>query len=90
MRIEEKLKKKYLYTEKSNVPKLLYFFFQFLKLKFKPRLLYSNWGIDLMIKDILKKNKKKGIYIDVGCHHPLINNVLIFSIKMDGKVSMWI
>ena len=33
MRIEEKLKKKYLYTEKSNVPKLLYFF-QFLKLKF--------------------------------------------------------
>ena len=74
MKIEEKLKKRYLYTEKSNVPKLLYFFFQFLKLKFKPRLLYSNWGIDLMIKDILNKNKKKGIYIDVGCHHPLINN----------------
>ena len=74
MKIEEKLKKKYLYTEKKSLPKLLYFFFQFLKLKFKPRLLYSNWGIDLMVKDILKKNKKKGIYIDVGCHHPLINN----------------
>ena len=56
------------------MPKLLYFFFQFLKLKYKPSLLYSNWGVDLIIKDILKKNKKKGIYIDVGCHHPLINN----------------
>ena len=74
MKIEEKLKEKYLYTEKRSMLKLLYFYFQFLKLKFKPRLLYSNWGIDLMIKDILKKNLKKGIYIDVGCHHPLINN----------------
>ena len=74
MKIEEKIKKKYLYSEKKNLPKLIYFLFQFLKFKFKPRLLYSNWGIDLMIKDILKKNLKKGIYIDVGCHHPLINN----------------
>ena len=36
--------------------------------------MYSNWGIDLLIKDILKNQKKKGIYIDVGSHHPLINN----------------
>ena len=74
MKIEEQLKKKYLYSEKNNLLKFLYFFFQFLKSKFKPRLLYSNWGIDLLMKDILKKNKKKGIYIDIGCHHPLINN----------------
>ena len=74
MKVEEKLKSKYLYTEKRNILKLLYFFFQFLKLKFKPRLLYSNWGVDLIISDIFKKNRKKGIYIDVGCHHPLINN----------------
>ena len=40
----------------------------------KPRTLYSNWGIDLLIKDILKNQKEKGIYIDVGSHHPLINN----------------
>ena len=74
MKIEEKLKKKFLYSEKKNLPKLLYFFFQFLKFKWKPRTLYSNWGIDLLIKDILKNQKKKGIYIDVGSHHPLINN----------------
>jgi hypothetical protein len=73
MKIEEKLKNKYLYSKKKNLPKFIYFFFQFLKSKLKPRILYSNWGIDLIIKDILK-NKRKGIYIDVGCHHPLINN----------------
>ena len=74
MKIEEKIKKKYLYSENKNLPKLIYFLFQFLKFKFKPRLLYSNWGVDLLVKDILKKGKEKGIYIDVGSHHPLINN----------------
>ena len=74
MKIEEKLKKKFLYSEKKNLPKLIYFFFQFLKFIWKPRTLYSNWGIDLLIKDILKNQKEKGIYIDVGSHHPLINN----------------
>ena len=74
MKIEERLKKKFLYSEKKNLPKLLYFFFQYMKSKIQPRKLYSNWGIDLLIKDILKKNKQKGIYIDIGCHHPLINN----------------
>ena len=74
MKIEERLKKKFLYSKKKNIPKLIYFFFQFLKFKLNPRKLYSNWGVDLLIKDILKKKKGKGIYIDVGCHHPLINN----------------
>ena len=73
MKIEEQLKRKYLYYKRKNLPKLLYFFFQLFKSKFKSKKLYSNWGIDLLVKDILKK-KKRGIYIDVGCHHPLINN----------------
>ena len=74
MKIEEKLKKNFLYSDKKNLPKLLYFFFQFIKFKLKPRILYSNWGIDLLINDIFKKQKEKGIFIDVGSHHPLINN----------------
>ena len=73
MKIEEQLKRKYLYSKRKNLFKLLYFFFQLFKSKFKSKKLYSNWGIDLLVKDILKK-KKRGIYIDVGCHHPLINN----------------
>ena len=73
MKIEEQLKRKYLYSKRKSLPKLLYFFFQLFKSKFKSKKLYSNWGIDLLVKDILKK-KKRGTYIDVGCHHPLINN----------------
>ncbi len=73
MKFEEKIKNKYLYSKKYNLFKFLYFKFQLLKSKFKPRIINANWGIDLVVGAILKY-KKKGIYIDVGCHHPLINN----------------
>ena len=73
MKIEEKIKAKYLYKDDLNVFKILYFFFQFLKSKIKPRIVNANWGLDIVINAIFK-DKKKGIYIDIGCHHPLINN----------------
>ena len=73
MKIEEKLKAKYLYSSKSNFFKSLYFIFQYLKFKLKPRIINANWGIDMIVSDIFK-NKKKGVFIDVGCHHPFINN----------------
>ena len=73
MKIEEKLKSRFLYSKNLNLFKFLFFKFQFLKFKFKPRIISANWGLDVVVKDILK-NKTKGIYIDVGCHHPLINN----------------
>ncbi len=73
MKLEEKLKNKYLYTEGINMIKFLYFSFQYFKSKFKPRIINANWGIDVIVDSILR-NKLKGIYVDVGCHHPLINN----------------
>ena len=73
MKFEEKIKAKYLYKSKLNLFKLIYFIFQFLKFKFKPRIINANWGLDIIVSDILK-NKKKGVYVDVGCHHPFINN----------------
>ncbi len=73
MKIEEKIKNKYLYSKKTNIFKFFYFHFQFLKAKFKPRLAYSHWGVDLIITKLLN-SKNKGIYIDVGCHHPFLNN----------------
>ena len=73
MKIEEKIKSKFLYTNNVNIFKILYFSFQYLKSKFMPRIINSNWGVDLIAGSILR-NKKKGFYIDVGCHHPLINN----------------
>ena len=73
MKLEEKIKTKFLYSHKLNLFKILYFSFQYLKSKFKPRIINANWGIDVIVDSILK-NKKSGFYIDVGCHHPLINN----------------
>ena len=73
MKIEEKIKNKYLYSKKTNIFKFFYFYYQFLKSKFKPRLAYSHWGVDLIIIKLLNP-KNKGIYIDVGCHHPFLNN----------------
>ena len=73
MKFEEKIKNKYLYSNKLSLLKIIYFFFQFLKSKLKPRLAYSHWGVDLIITKILKY-KRKGVYIDVGCHHPFLNN----------------
>ena len=73
MKIEEKLKAKYLYSSKSNFFKSFYFIFQYLKFKLKPRIINANWGIDMIVNDIFK-NKKQGVFIDVGCHHPFINN----------------
>ena len=73
MKIEEKIKNKYLYSKKANIFKFFYFYFQLIKAKFKPRLAYSHWGIDLIITKLLD-SKNRGIYIDVGCHHPFLNN----------------
>ncbi len=75
MKLDEKLKNKHLYKKNMNFFKILYFFYQYLKSMkiLRKRPLHSNWGIDLMAEDYFK-NKKKGFFIDVGCHHPLLNN----------------
>ena len=75
MKFEEKIKNRFLYSRGFNLFKLLYFFYQFLKSKKiqKKRILYSNWGLDVLSNDFFKK-KIKGVYIDVGCHQPFLNN----------------
>ena len=52
MKIEEKIKARYLYTKKFNFFKFLYFLFQLLKFKLKPRIINANWGVDVIVKDI--------------------------------------
>jgi|TARA_B110000438_G_scaffold246482_1_gene248078 FkbM family methyltransferase len=51
--------------------------YNYLKLKYKSltqkKISYSYNGIDSLIANIFK-NKKNGIYIDVGCNHPIKNN----------------
>ena len=80
MKLEEKIKDKYLYSDNFNILKFFYFIFQFLKSKLNPRIINANWGLDLIVNNIFR-NKKNGIYIDVGCHHPLINNNTYFLYK---------
>jgi len=73
MRFEEKIKKKYLYSNRLNFFKLAFYFAHYIKSIIRRKIIYSNWSIDLAV-DFFFKNKKKGIYIDVGCHLPLLNN----------------
>ena len=75
MKLDEIIKNKYLYSKKFNILKLIYFYSQFLKAKIiqNKRKLYSNWGLDIMADHFFKR-KEKGVYIDVGCHHPFLNN----------------
>ena len=75
MKIEEKLKDKFLYSKSFNLFKFIYFFYQFFKTKkeLKKRIFYSNWGLDVLA-DKFFQNKKKSVYIDVGCHQPFLNN----------------
>jgi len=73
MKLEEKIKFKYLYDKKLNIFKFFYFLFQYLKMLLKFRNPNSHWGVDLILNSIFK-NKRKGFYVDIGCHHPLINN----------------
>ena len=60
------MKKKFL-----NTP---YYFFNILKRKIKSKKeYYSLTCVDALVNYIFK-NKKKGLYIDVGCNHPVFNN----------------
>ena len=75
MKLEEKIKNKYLYKKKLNFIKIIYFFYQYIKsMKFlKKRIFYSNWGVDKMAEDFFKQ-RKAGCFVDVGCHQPFLNN----------------
>jgi len=73
MKFEEKIKQRYLYSPGFNLIKILYFYIQSLKSKKFKKKSYSGGAQDLIINYFFK-NKKKGIYIDVGCYHPYNGN----------------
>ena len=57
MKLEERLKEKFLYQEGFNFFKAFYFIYQFLKTKkiLKQKVFYSNWGLDMLADDFFKK-----------------------------------
>jgi FkbM family methyltransferase len=36
----------------------------------KPKLSYSQYSEDLIIQSLFPREKRDGLYVDVGCHHP--------------------
>ena len=72
--LENSLKKKFLYSKKNNLLKKLYFIFnKFFRKINNAKKSYSFGGMDLLI-NYLYKNKFNGVYIDVGCNHPIVGN----------------
>ena len=72
--IEKYLKKKFLFTEKNNFLKSLYFFVhRFYNRKNSVNQSFTRYGLDLLLKHFFR-DKKEGIYIDVGCFHPKLAN----------------
>jgi len=61
----------------------------FLKARFAPRgarISFSQYGEDLIIKDILKKDGVEEItYIDIGTHHPYFGNNTYLLYKSGGR-----
>ena len=72
MSLENKLKKKYLFSN-NGIIKFLYFFFNSIICSLKYNKSYSQGAMDLILMNIFS-NKNDGIYIDVGCQHPIRNN----------------
>jgi len=72
--IEEYLKKKFLFTEKNNLLKSLYFFVhRFYNRKNSVNKSFTRYGLDLLLKHFFR-DRKEGVYIDVGCFHPKLAN----------------
>ncbi len=72
--LENSLKKKFLYSKENNLLKKLYFIINKIFRKINNvKKSYSFGGMDLLI-NYLYKNKFNGIYIDVGCNHPIVGN----------------
>ena len=69
MKIEEKIKQKYLYKKGLNFIKRIYFYYQIFKKDKFSKKSYSGSAQDLIIKHYFK-NLNDGFYIDVGCYHP--------------------
>ena len=72
--LENFLKKKFIFSEKNNLLKKLYFIINKIFRKINNvKKSYSFGGIDLLI-NYLYKSKFNGVYIDVGCNHPIVGN----------------
>ena len=84
MNIEKTIKEKFLYKNYIII-KIIYLFFNRYFTLFKNfKRSYSQGSMDLILCDIFK-DKKKGVYVDVGCQHPIKNNNTFLLYKKGWK-----
>tara|TARA_X000001036_G_scaffold439799_1_gene492385 strand:+ start:1600 stop:2349 length:750 start_codon:yes stop_codon:yes gene_type:complete len=69
----DKLIKERIFSKKNVFLKYIYFFLNKIFSTFKYRKSFSQGSMDLILQHIFK-DKKNGIYVDVGCQHPIKNN----------------
>lgn len=69
MKLENKIKEKFIFKNNRNLIKWIYYFYHRYVKKYSKKS-FSFGGVDLLI-DRFFRNKKTGIYIDVGCYHPI-------------------
>ena len=84
MKLDKYLKEKFIYTSKSNIFKTFYFLIQ-KYFKNKPKYSYSFGGVDLLVNHFFR-NQKKGVYLDIGCYHPIngSNTYLLYKKGWNG------
>ena len=73
MKLDEKIKNKFLLSKKFNFFKFFYFINQRIKSLKRVQKSYSSNAVDLIIEELFK-NQNKGFYVDVGCNHPFIGS----------------
>ena len=80
----DKLIKERIFSKKNVFLKYIYFFLNKIFSTFKYRKSFSQGSMDLILQHIFK-DKKNGIYVDVGCQNPISN--LNFHIKTNQGLS---
>ena len=69
LRFEDLVKQKFIHTDGINPIKFLYLLFH-KYIKRNSRKSYSFGGVDLLINHFFR-NQESGIYLDIGCYHPI-------------------
>ena len=73
MKIDKFVKEKFIFNNSNNPFRYVYYFFNKFFSKFHYNKSFSQGSMDLIIQHIYK-DKNDGVYIDVGCQHPVKNN----------------
>lgn len=84
MKLENKIKNKFIYSNRNNLIKWLYYNYHKYIIDYSKKS-YSFGGVDLLINRFFRY-KNQGVYIDIGCYHPIkgSNTYLLYKKGWNG------